>query len=73
MTNAWSRDGVAIADGGPFDISLSVNESSIRRFSDSVYVSVLTVTGRYPGMYEYSVSNRDNANAVTDRFTVEGK
>lgn len=72
VNSSWSRDGVMIASGGPFSISLSVNETSTRRFSDSLYVSMLTVTSRLPGVYEYSASNRGSVNTVTGRFTIQG-
>ena len=63
-TYTWTRNGALINDGGPFSISLSLNESNPRRFRDSLYVSTLTVTGRYPGVYEYSVTNRANTLSV---------
>ena len=70
----WTRDGVNINDGDSFSISLSLNESSPRRFMDSLYVSTLTVTGRYPGVYGYSVTNRaqPSTGLLTDHFTIEG-
>ena len=74
----WTRNGVEITDGGPFSISLSLKESS-RRFLDSLYVSTLTVTGRYPGVYGYNVTNRAStalhifgSGLLIDPFTIEG-
>ena len=75
----WTRYGVEVTDGGPFSISLSLNESNPRRFMDSLYVSTLTVTGRYPGVYGYSVTNRAStalhifgSRLLIDHFTIEG-
>ena len=67
----WTKNGVNITDGGPFSIFLSLNESSPRRFMDSLYVSTLTVTGRYPGVHGYSVANRASA-PLLDHFIIEG-
>ena len=79
----WTRNGVEITDGGPFNISLSLKESSPRRFRDSLYVSTLTVTDRYPGVYGYNVTNRATTRlslplfafvplVLTDNITIEG-
>ena len=38
---------------------------------DSLYVSTLTVTGRYPGVHGYSVANRASA-PLLDHFIIEG-
>ena len=67
----WTKNGVTITDGGSFSISLSLNDSNPRRFRDSLYVSTLTVTGRYPGMYGYGVANRASA-PLLDHFIIEG-
>ena len=71
-TYNWARNGVNITEGGPFSISLSLNESCPRRFVDSLYVSKLTVTGRYPGVYGYSVTNRATQTIVRSVFAIEG-
>ena len=70
----WTRDGVNITNGESLSISLSLNKSNPRRFMDSLYVSTLTVTGRYPGVYGYSVTNRaqPTTGLLTDHFTIEG-
>ena len=73
----WTKDGRAITDGSPFSIFLSLNESSPRRFRDSLYVSTLIVTGRYPGVYGYTVTNRatiipETNSLLTDSITIEG-
>ena len=73
----WARDGEVITDDGPYNISLSLNDSNPRRFMDSLYVSTLTVTGRYPGVYGYSVTNRATVTSgtvspLTNNITIEG-
>ena len=37
------------------------------------YRSTLTVTGRLPGVYQYSVTNRATSGMVTDTSTIESK
>ena len=41
-------------------------------FQNSRYRSTLTVTGRLPGVYQYSVTNRATYSMVTGTFTIEG-
>ena len=70
----WTKDKRVINDSSPFSISLSLNES---RFKDSLYVSTLSVTGRYPGVYRYTVTNRATVipeinSLLTDNITIEG-
>ena len=77
-TYTWTRDGVEITggevtNGGSFNISLSVKEGHPARFRDSHYVSMLTVTGRYPGEYAYIVGNKATKYNVFAMFTVEGE
>ena len=48
-------------------------EHSTAGFQNSRYRSTLTVTGRLPGMYQYSVTNRATSDMVTTTFTIESK
>jgi hypothetical protein len=50
-----------------------VNGSNPARFRESIYVSTLTVTGRYPGVYGYTVGNRATPTTLRNTFTIEGK
>ena len=62
-----------IANNGSFNISISVKEDgNPERFRDSLYMSTLTVTGRYPGEYTYTVSNRVTISNLMDNFIIEG-
>ena len=57
----WTRNGAIISDGGPYNISIGVNEkygNSFTAYAQSLYRSTLTVTGNLPGEYQYSVTNR---------------
>jgi hypothetical protein len=38
----------------------------------SLYRSTLTVTGTFPGVYQYSASNRATTPSSTDSFNIEG-
>ena len=70
---AWTRGGMEITNNASFNISISVKEdANPARFSDSLYMSTLTVTGRYPGEYAYTVSNRVTISNLTDNFIIEG-
>ena len=68
----WRRNGTTLANGGSYSISISVKESSSVRFRESVYISTMTVTGRLPGIYEYSVNNRAMSSVMTNNIDVEG-
>jgi len=53
--------------------SISISLSDVReKFTESVYVSTLVVTGNLPGVYQYSVTNRAMSNSRDDSFTIEG-
>ena len=75
-TFTWTRDGVEITS----DISLEVDtdpqnqrtDDNIDAYLNSRYVSTLVVTGVFPGVYQYSASNRAMASPRTDSFTIEG-
>ena len=65
-TYTWTRNGANITDGDPFSISIGVNGvTDPRAYYNSRYRSTLTVTGRLPGVYQYSVSNRATNNTLT--------
>ena len=81
-TSTWTRNGMAISDGGSYNISLTVPGVTSSRttdliavnqiFTQSRYRSTLTVTGNLPGVYVYSVINRAMSVPRTAYFTVEG-
>ena len=48
-------------------------ERSPAGFQNSRYRSTLTVTGRLPGVYQYSVTNRATSGMVTDTLTIKSK
>ena len=82
-TSTWTRNGVAITDGGSYSISLTVPGVTSTYtgplmavnyiFQQSHYRSTLTVTGNLPGVYVYSVINRAMSAPSTASFTIEGK
>ena len=79
VTNIWTRDGDVISDGGPYSISVEVNEintldvESVREvLQESPYRSTLTVVGNIPGVYAYSVINRSMLSSRTANITILG-
>ena len=71
----WTRNGAPITNGGSFSISIGVNGvTDPRAYENSRYRSTLTVTGRLPGVYQYSVSNRATNNITTSIINIiEGR
>ena len=75
-TSTWTRDGVEITSG----ISLEVDtdpqstetDDNIDAYLNSRYISTLFVTGVFPGVYQYSASNRAMASPMTDSIIIEG-
>ena len=75
-TSTWTRDGVEITSG----ISLALDPNpqnaatgdNIDAYLNSRYISTLVVTGVFPGVYQYSASNRAMASPRTDSFAIEG-
>ncbi len=70
--HTWRRNGEVITDGGPFNISIAVTSDTEENRIDAGYTSTLVVTSRFPGVYEYIVSNRAMSIPLTDRFNIEG-
>jgi hypothetical protein len=79
-TYTWTRDGVEITNSSSDSISLSLNTVPMEpdtadnraAYLASLYRSTLTVTGVFPGVYQYSVSNRATATPSTASFNIEG-
>ena len=79
VNSIWRRNGDVISDGGPYHISLKVNEintvdleSVSQVLRESRYRSTLTVTGYLPGRYEYSVKNRAMISFTTTGISIQG-
>ena len=72
-TYTWRRDGQVITNSSSYSISIQTRERTNAGFQNSRYRSTLTVTGRLPGVYQYSVTNRVTSGMVTDSFTIDGK
>ena len=72
-TYTWTRDGVEIGNSGSYTISFGLTPN-LRKFVDSLYSSRLTVRGRLPGVYQYSVTNRatPTANSMQE-IIIEGR
>ena len=69
----WTRNGAPVTNGGSFNISIGVNnETDPSAYDLSRYRSTLTVTGRLPGVYRYSVSNRATSNTLISNINIEG-
>ena len=72
-TYTWTRNGTPITNNDSFSISIGVNGvTDPSAYANSRYRSTLTVTGRLPGVYQYSVSNRAINNTLTSNITIEG-
>ena len=70
-TYTWTRNGQVITNSSSYSISIQLNEDIMdeyTRFQDSHYRSTLTVTGRLPGVYQYSVTNRATPSTVTGYY-----
>ena len=72
LTLNWTRNGQVITNSASYSISIQVERSN-DGFQNSRYRSILTVTGRLPGVYQYSVTNRATSGMVTDTFIIESK
>ncbi len=68
----WRRNGEVITDGGPFNISIAVTSDTEENRIDAGYTSTLVVTDSFPGVYEYSVSNRAMKTPKNASFNIEG-
>ena len=69
-TYTWTRNGQVITNNASYSISLQENLDNENVFRESLYRSRLTVTGRLPGVYQYSVTNRATSGMVTDQMTI---
>ena len=74
-TSTWTRDGVEITSGISLALDTNPREpptaDNIAAYLNSRYISTLVVTV-FPGVYQYSASNRAMASPRTDSFTIEG-
>ena len=75
-TSTWTRDGVEITSGISLALDTVLQNSptadNIDAYQNSHYISTLVVTGVFPGVYQYSASNRAMASPRTDSFIIEG-
>ena len=69
-TYTWTRNGQIITNDASYSISIQIRLGSSEAFRESHYRSTLTVTGRLPGVYQYSVTNRATSGMVTGQFTI---
>ena len=70
-TYTWTRDGQVITNNASYSISIQVRSDSTA-FQESLYRSTLTVTGRLPGVYLYTVTNRATPSMMADQMNIEG-
>ena len=75
-TSTWTRDGVEITSGISLEVDTDPQTSETVNNTDAYlnarYISRLVVTGVFPGVYQYSASNRAMASPRTDRIAIEG-
>ncbi len=60
-----------ITDGGPYSISIAVTADTQSNREVAGYTSSLVVTGRFPGLYVYRVSNRAMTTFLSDVTMIE--
>jgi hypothetical protein len=70
-TYTWTRNGITLINSSQYRISISVDLDRPDRYTNARYISTLTVTGSYPGVYEYSVRNRATS-TLADSIDIEG-
>ena len=69
----WSRNGVRIEKNAAFTYNIELNGRVSDVFALSAFASYLTVAGRYPGIYEYTATNRAmRGQLVSTMFRVQG-
>ena len=79
-TSTWTRDGVEITSGISLALALDTytdpesepTADNVDAYLNSRYISTLVVLGVFPGVYQYSASNRVMASPMTDSFNIEG-
>ena len=72
-TSYWTRNNVTITNNSTFSISISfTGPFNDDGYSAANYQSTLTVTGRQPGTYWYTVSNRRTTGVRTALVLVDG-
>ena len=71
-TYTWTRNGQVINNNASYSISIQVNDTGMKHYRESDYLSTLVVTGRLPGVYEYSATNRAMTNMSKSCYVVEG-
>ncbi len=64
-THVWMRDGAEIGDRGIFSIPNAVISHNVDDCQNSHHRSLLTVSGRLAGVYQYSVTNRATSGMST--------
>ena len=72
-TSYWTRNGINITNNSTFSTSISFmgsHDEAGHRAAN--YQSILTVTGKQPGMYKYHVSNRRTNSARIPQILVDG-
>jgi len=68
----WRRNGEEIVANSSYNISIAVNGLSSNAHQNALYRSTLIVTGRFPGVYEYSVINRAMSERLLHNIIIEG-
>lgn len=72
-TSIWTRNGVTITNNSVFRVNLTPRCDSGAVCTHSLYESTLTVFGKLPGQYRYSVSNRASSSHSSTFITINGQ
>ena len=68
----WTRNGIRITPNDSFLISLSFQSIGTRSIH-SVYLSTLVVNGTFPGVYQFSATNRIMSNWSSNSIAIQGE
>ncbi len=66
-TVQWTRNGVSLVNGGSYEMTQTLVDGN-----RSTYSNQLTVLGRYPGVYNVTISNPWTPHPVTSQKNITG-
>ena len=67
-TYIWKKNRFEIRNGTTYTIEIQILDFSTRSLEAGIYVSRLTVRGRFPGVYSYSVGNIRESSLYSTQF-----
>jgi hypothetical protein len=68
----WSKDGLLLTSNATFNITMAaIPQNMMLRYQHNMFESIITVTGREPGFYQYTVTNQVST-ILADTTAIEG-